>query len=123
MTANELISRSLKTIGVLASGETASSDNVADSLVVLNSMVDSWATQRLTIYAVTRNVFDLSASTQEYTIGTGGTFNVVRPVSIQNASIILDKNASSIQKIELPITGPVTVSQWQDVAIKGTTST
>jgi hypothetical protein len=123
VTANELISRSLKTIGVLASGETASSDNVADSLVVLNGMVDSWATQRLTIYAVTRNVFDLSASTQEYTIGTGGTFNVVRPLSIQNASIILDKNASSIQKIELPITGPVTVSQWQDVAIKGTTST
>lgn len=123
MTANELISRALKTVGVLASGETADSDNVADALVVLNNMVDSWATSRLTIYTVVRNVLDLSASTQEYTIGTGGTFNIVRPVTIQRASIILDKTASATQKIELPIEGPITIPQWQGVAIKGTTST
>ena len=123
MTANELIGRSLKTIGVLASGETADNDSVADSLVVLNNMVDSWGTNRLTIYTVTRNVLDLTASTQEYTIGTGGTFNIVRPITIERASIILDKDASSTEKIELPIRGPLTVSQWQDVAIKGTTST
>jgi hypothetical protein len=123
MTANELISRSLKTIGVLASGETADSDSVSDSLVVLNNMVDSWATNRLTIYTVTRNVLDLSSSTQEYTIGTGGTFNIVRPVTIERASIILDKNAASTEKIELPIAGPLTESKWQEIAIKGTTST
>ena len=123
MTANELISRSLKTIGVLASGETADSDSVSDSLVVLNNMVDAWATNRLTIYTVTRNVLDLSSSTQEYTIGTGGTFNIVRPVTIERASIILDKNAAATEKIELPVNGPLTVSKWQDIAIKGTTST
>tara|TARA_R110002020_G_scaffold28841_2_gene91493 strand:- start:511 stop:1245 length:735 start_codon:yes stop_codon:yes gene_type:complete len=123
MTANELIGRSLKTIGVLASGETADSDSVADSLVVLNNMVDSWATNRLTIYTTTRNVLDLAASTQEYTIGTGGTFNIVRPVTITRASLILDKNAAAAEKIELPVSGPVTVQKWQEVAIKGTTST
>jgi|TARA_B100000949_G_C14289143_1_gene456181 hypothetical protein len=123
MTANELITRSLKTIGVLASGETADSGSVSDALVVLNNMVDSWATNRLTIYAVIRNVLDLSASTQEYTIGTGGTFAIVRPVWIARGSLILDRNASAAEKIELPVSGPVTVQEWQRVAIKGTTST
>jgi hypothetical protein len=123
VTANELISRSLKTIGVLAAGETADSDSVADALVVLNNMVDSWGTSRLTIYEVVRNVFNLTSSTQEYTIGTGGTFDIARPVWIERASIITDRNDAAAQKIELPIRGPLTVRQWQEVAIKGTTST
>ena len=123
MTANELVTRAMKSIGVLASGETASSDEMDDAFVILNNMVDSWATERLTIYVVVRSVFDLSASTQDYTIGTGGTFNIARPVWIERASLILDKTAAAAQKIELPIAGPITVDEWQHVSIKGTTST
>jgi hypothetical protein len=123
VTANDLISRALKTVGVLASGETASSDDVADALTVLNGMVDTWATERLTIYTTARNVFDLSASTQDYTIGTGGTFNIARPQWIVAASIITNKDASSAQKQELPIPNALTVKQWQEVGIKGLTST
>ena len=117
MTANELITRALKTVGVLASGETASSDDVADALVVLNNMVDTWATERLTIYTVARTAFDLSASTQDYTIGTGGTFNIPRPQWIVAASIITDKDAASAQKQELPISNAMTIGKrW---ALKG----
>ena len=123
MTANELITRALKTVGVLASGETASSDDVADALVVLNNMVDTWATERLTIYTVARTAFDLSASTQDYTIGMGGTFNIPRPQWIVAASIITDKDAASAQKQELPIPNALTIQQWQEVGIKGLTST
>ena len=123
MTANDLIERALKTIGVLASGETASGSDASDSFTILNGMMDSWATQRLTIYTTARNEFNLTASTQDYTIGTGGTFNIVRPVWIVGASIIPDRNASSSQKIELPIQPALNTTQWQQVAIKGTTST
>jgi len=123
VTAQELITRTLKTIGVLASGETATSDDMSDSLTVLNNMVDSWATERLTIYTVTRNVFTLTSSTQDYTIGAGGTFNMARPLWIVAASIIPDKDASSAQKVELPIASALTVQEWQEVGVKGVTST
>jgi hypothetical protein len=123
VTANDLITRTMKTLGVLASGETPSSDEIDDGLTVLNNMVDTWSTERLSIYTVARGVFNLSASTQDYTIGSGGTFNIVRPLWIQAASIIPDKTAASSQILELPIPVGLTISQWQEVAIKGLTST
>ena len=67
MTANDLIERSLRTIGVLASGETATGSDAADSFTTLNGMMDSWATQRLTIYHTARTAFNLTASQQDYT--------------------------------------------------------
>ena len=122
MTANELIGRTLRTIGVLASGETATSNEAADAFTILNNMVDTWGTERLTIYTVARTAFNLTASTQDYTIGSGGTFNIVRPVWIVAASIIPDRGASSAQLVELPITNALTVKEWQQIGIKGTTS-
>ena len=97
MTANDLIGRTLRSIGVLASGETATSNEVSDALTILNNMVDTWGTERLTIYTVARTAFNLTSSTQDYTIGSGGTFNIARPVWI--------------------------VAAWQQIGIKGTTST
>lgn len=123
MTGNNLIERSLKTIGVLAPGETASASDVEDAFTILNSMIDTWATQRLTIFHTARTAFNLTASTQDYTIGTGGTFDIVRPLWIVAASIIPDRNASAAQKVELPISAAMNIDQWQNVAIKGTTST
>ena len=123
MTANDLIERALKTVGVLAPGETATAADASDAFTILNNMIDTWATQRLTIFHTAREVFDLAAATQDYTIGPGGTFDIVRPLWIAAASIIPDKNASDAQKIELPISAALNINQWQNVAIKGTTST
>lgn len=123
MTANTLIERTLKTIGVLAAGETANGNDVADSFAILNGMIDTWATQRLTVYTTARTVFNLTSSTQDYTIGTGGTFDIVRPLWITAASVIPNRDATAEQRVELPITASMTVTQWQNVAIKGTTST
>ena len=123
MTANELIERALHTIGVLATGETATASETNDALVSLNNMIDTWATERLTIYTVARTVFDLTSGTQDYTIGTGGTFNIVRPIWIVEASIITDSTAAAAQKIELPIAQAMTPTEWQEVTLKGLQST
>lgn len=123
MTANDLITRALHTIGVLASGETATGNEMNDSLVILNNMIDSWATERLTIYTVARTEFNLSSGTQDYTIGAGGTFNIVRPLWIVAASIITDSTAAADQKIELPIEQAMTTREWQQVTLKGLQST
>jgi len=41
-TARDVINRSLRILGVLASGEAATASEANDALVALNSMIDSW---------------------------------------------------------------------------------
>lgn len=122
MRANELIERALLTLGVIAPGETVDGSTSSDCLRLLNDMVDQWGAERLTIFTVTRSVHTLAASTQTYTIGTGGTFNVERPEWIDAASIIPDNTKPASSKLELPI-AMLDDGQWQQIAVKGVTST
>ncbi len=90
MTAAELIRSSLRLIQELAPGQTQHADDDNDALFVLNSMLDGWSIDRLNIYHIKRSDHTLVANQSSYTIGTGGNFNVARPVRIDNAGIILD---------------------------------
>lgn len=87
-TANDLISRSLRLILVLGQGRrTLTANELSDGLMALNAMVDSFSIDSLMIYQTLEESFPLVVGTASYTIGTGGTFNTVRPVSITNAFI------------------------------------
>lgn len=126
MTAQQLIERSLRLIGVLASEETASGAEAADALVTLNDMIDQWNSERLAVFSITRNggstdgtTFPLVASQQLYTLGAGGNFNVARPPKIERASIEYLANPS--QPLELPI-DIYDEQQWQQIPVKSTTS-
>lgn len=110
-----LISSSLRLIGVLASGETASGAEAADGLDILNDMIDSWNTERLMVFTIQRQVFSLTSGVQDYTMGTGGDFNVDRPARIERAGIISLTNPS--QPLELPI-DYLTDAQWQNIPVK-----
>lgn len=111
MTGLELISSSLRLINVLASGETCPADMASDGLNVLNDMIDSWNTQRLAIYTTRIDDFPLVVSQQAYTLGTGGDFNIPRPVQIDGMSAIL--LYSPANPVEVPMT-MFTVDQWQN---------
>ena len=50
-TANEQINGALRLLGVLAEGETPSAATPQDALTALNQMIDSWNTERLSVYA------------------------------------------------------------------------
>ena len=84
-TARDIIQRAMLKIGALAQGEVASVDATNDALDSLNSMIDSWANDSLIIYARTWESFTLTGGTSTYTIGSGGTFNTVRPIDIVDA--------------------------------------
>ncbi len=87
-TANDLISRSLRLISVIGSGRrTASANEIADGLVTLNAMMESFSIQRGMIYQILEETHTLSSGTADYSIGTGGTINTDRPVRIENAFI------------------------------------
>lgn len=88
MTANELISRSLRLLGVLGQGRrTLTANESSDGLEALNAMLEAMSLERMMVYQILKEDFPLVAGTADYSIGEGGTFNTVRPVKIDSAYI------------------------------------
>lgn len=84
-TVRDVISGSLRLIGAIAAGETASASEASDALSSLNAMLSSWSTNGLMIYKYQREVFLLTAGKAKYTIGPLADFNTIRPITIQTA--------------------------------------
>lgn len=87
MTVAELIRGAFRTLGVLAAEETPSTAEQTDGLATLNDLLDSWAGERLALFATLRSTYPLTPSLSPHTIGTGGTFNATRPVRVERASL------------------------------------
>ena len=87
-TANEIISRSLRLMGVLGQGRrTLTANEAADGLEALNGMLESFSLERMMVYQILEENFPLVAGTASYTIGSGGTFSTIRPIKIESAFI------------------------------------
>lgn len=70
MMVEDLIYAACRIAGVLQGpNQTMSGDDVQEGVKCLNSMLDSWKIQRLTVFAILRNLFTVIASQQEYSIG------------------------------------------------------
>ncbi len=122
--ATDIGTRALRLLGVIDATQTPSSEDITSAFEALNDMVDDWGTQRQTIYKITRNVFALTANTATYTLGSGGTWNIVRPVWIDRVSIIpLNSGSGNTGPMEIPIGMALTVAEFQQITIKTATST
>lgn len=121
MTARTLIAGSLRLIGVLAEGETPTDQEATDALSALNDMLDSFSSERLMIPAVVREVFDVTAGQQTYSMGLDGTpdFNTSRPLSIEDALIVVN-GASPEEELPMKI---INQNQFAQIFIKPTQST
>lgn len=84
MTVQDIITTALERLSVLAAGETPEYQDSTDGLDALNSLIDQWASERLQIYSITRTTWTIVSGTSVYTVGTGGTVNIARPIYIQN---------------------------------------
>jgi hypothetical protein len=111
--AQDIITYSLQDLGELAPGETASTDDLNTGLVKLNQILASWSIQRLNIYAILRQEWNLSNGTQQYTIGAGGAFNGPRPVSIRQATFVTQSSG-----LRFPIQ-ILTAEQWGSILEQG----
>lgn len=114
-TVRDLIHQSMRTLGVLASGEVASANEAADALDTLNQLIGSLNNDSLMVSSVVDHVFPLVAGTQNYTIGTGGTFNTPRPTAIEQA-VLRDTSLAPALDIAM---GILTQEQWAGVSLKG----
>ena len=117
-TPRDIINNRLELIGVLAPGETATADQLTSGLRSFNRMLDSWSTENLMHYGETTEDFTLTASQQQYSMGSGGDFNTTRPIEILNMTW---KDTSVSPNLELPIE-IVPQEQWKFEEVKGTSS-
>ncbi len=69
VTANDIILGALKRINAYAPGESLSQDDAQDSLDSLNELLDSWSTDKSSVYCTQENVLNFVANQYQYTIG------------------------------------------------------
>jgi len=84
-TANSIIKSALRLLQVKEVNEPISAEEGADGLVALNDLLDAYTNEDLMQFFRPERFINLVAGKRTYTIGEGGDFNVVRPVSIENA--------------------------------------
>jgi hypothetical protein len=98
ITAGDLVENSLRLIGVIATGETMTADELNDGLSALNDLLEIWSTQNLAVYGSADVTFNTVASTATYTIGPTGVWVTDRPVRIN------DSPYCTVNGISFPIT-------------------
>jgi hypothetical protein len=81
-TALDLITASMRLVGILASNETPKAQEANDALDVLNDMLESWSTEALSVWGSAVETFVTVGGQAAYTIGPGGNWNTARPVRI-----------------------------------------
>lgn len=118
-TAVDLITLALKDIGALGIGQSIGPDDTADGLATLNMMLGEWQAERLSVYHLVDTAIP-STGAQSYTVGTGGNFNIQRPVKIEAAYARL--NAGSASAIDYPVTLLDSREDYAKIALKGLTS-
>jgi hypothetical protein len=113
-TARRLVTNALRTLGVLASGEESTAAEAIDALEILNEMIDLWNLRGLIVYRIDRNLFTVTSGQGTYTLGTGGDWNIPRPVKIDNAFF-----RETATGLELPAR-VLTEEEYQGIRLKNT---
>ena len=116
-TAGDQINRALRLLGVLAEGETASADTANDALVALNQMIDSWNTERLSVFSTQDQIFTWPADNIKRTLGPSGDFVGNRPVLFDDATYYKAPSGVSYG-IKF-----INQAQYDGIAVKTATST
>lgn len=124
-TAGELINGSLRLLGVLAEGETPSAETSQDALFAFNQLIESWNTERLSIFSTIDQVVAWQPNTLNATLGPSGTLQpvnpldtLVRPVLVDDATYFVDPASGISYGIKL-----INQQQYDGIAVKTVTST
>ena len=83
LTRNEIIQSALRKLGVLAEGQTPSTQNYSDGAMALNTVVAQLKAIGMPLWA--RSEYTFTPTTNSYTIGTGMTLSTPFPVKLLQA--------------------------------------
>ena len=117
-TAGDQINAALRLIGQLAEGEVPSADTSQDALAAMNQMIDSWNTERLSVFSTQDQTFLWPASTRSRTLGPTGDFVGNRPILLDDATYFRDPGTNVSFGIRI-----INQQQYDGIAVKTVTST
>ena len=118
VSAGDIINGSLRLLGMLAEGETPSAETSADALSAMNQMIESWNTERLSIFSTQDQVFTWPASIISRTFGPTGDFVGNRPILIDDSTYFKDASTGISYGIKI-----INQQQYDGIAVKTVTST
>ena len=116
--AGDIINGSLRLIGMLAEGETPSAETSTDALSAMNQMIESWNTERLSIFSTQDQVLTWPASVISRTLGPTGDLVGNRPILIDDATYFRDPSTGISYGIKI-----INQQQYDGIAVKTVTST
>jgi hypothetical protein len=117
-TAGDQINAALRLIGMLAEGETPSANTSNDALNALDQMIDSWNTERLTVFSTQDQVFTWTPNQISRTLGPTGNFVGNRPILIDDSTYFKDPTNGISFGIKI-----INQQQYNGIAVKTVTST
>jgi len=121
-TAFDQIKSALRLIGQLAEGEEPSPQAAQDALNALNQMIDSWNTERLSIFNTIDQTFLWPAGEIQRHLGPSGAsiggFDGLRPVLLDDSTYFRDPQTNVSFGIKF-----INQQQYDGIAVKTVTST
>ena len=117
-TAGDIINGSLRLLGVLAEGEVPSAETSQDALNAMNQMIESWNTERLSVFSTQDQVFLWPAGQISRTLGPSGDFVGNRPILLDDSTYYKDPGTGVSYGIK-----QINQQQYDGIAVKTVTST
>ena len=120
-TAGELINSALRLIGQLAEAEVPSAATSQDALTALNQMIDSWNTERLSVFCTQDQVYTWPVNEIKRTLGPSGNIDLSpqqRPILVDDSTYFRDPQTNVSYGIKM-----INQSQYNGIAVKTVTST
>lgn len=98
-------------------GDTLSADDGATGLLRLNELIDFYNSYGLTKPVTAQATYSVSTNTQNYTIGSGATWNQTWPVAITGARVVWTSGGNTYR---LPM-AVIDIDQWDLIQLRGLT--
>jgi len=117
-TAADQINGALRLIGMLAEGEVPSAATSQDALTALNQMIDSWNTERLSVFSTQDQMFSWPPNVLSRTLGPSGDFIGNRPILLDDSTYFRDPSSGISFGIKF-----INQQQYNGIAVKTVTST
>ena len=95
---DDIIKRAYRLLGVIAAGQTPSTDLVSDASFALNTLVKAWQADGMPLWAIRSYSIPLTASTATYNIGVGQTINTPKPLKLTQAF-----NHDLVSNVDIPM--------------------
>ena len=117
-TAGDIINGTLRLLGVLAEGEVPSAETSQDALAAMQQMIESWNTERLSVFSTQDQVFTWPAGVLSRFLGPTGDFVGNRPVLLDDSTYFRDASTNVSYGIKF-----INQQQYDGIAVKTVTST